>query len=408
MRRLPKVAVTALLLVSSSMSYGQGTAKKVESATGSVTGTVTCADTNAPARFAVVTLERVPGQKDEASDKAKRSRFEDGAGMNATATTDLEGHFVLEKVPVGRYFVVGILSGYMSPLSRFDHDDLQKMSEETQKELLKSVPTVSVEAGLVAQASIRLDHASELSGTVLYDDGSPAIHLKVRLLRKKKSGEIGSMDGILISGFGSEIDTDDRGRFRLIGVPPGEYSISASMHLEKIEFGGLVGSGGLSVNSSSDGGGEVTIYSGSKLRAKDAKVIKVGEGEQLGGLDITIPLAGLHTVRGMVTAKRDGHALNKGRVQLLYADDRKEAQYAELDREGNFVLPYVPEDKYILRATGGEDMELIQKHEFNSNFTEEKTLRKYGEVEIPLTVQAEMSAVELAVPDVAPKVVAQQ
>ena len=328
--------------------------------------------------------------------------------MNATATTDLEGRFVLEKVPAGRYFVVGILSGYMGPLSRFDHDDLKKMSEETQKELLKSVPTVSVEPGQVAQASIRLDHASELGGTVLYDDGSPAIHLKVRLVRKKKSGEIGSMDGIMIPGFGSEVETDDRGRFRLIGVPPGEYSISVSMRLEKVAFSGLIGEGGLSVNIWGDEGGEVKIYGGNKFRQKDAKITKVGEGEQLGSLDITIPLAGLHMVRGTVTAKRDGHSLNKGRVQLLYADDRKEAQYAELDREGNFALPYVPEDKYILRATGGEDTELIHKHEFNSNFTEVKTLRNYGEVEIPLTVQAEMSAVELAVPDVAPKVVAQQ
>lgn len=372
----------------------QGPARKVEPVTGTVTGTVTCADTNAPARFAVVTLERVPGEKAESTKKASEM-----PPMNATATTDLEGRFTLEKVPAGRYFVVGILSGYMGPLSRFDHDDLQKMSEETQKELLKSVPVVSVEADQVAQANIRLDHASELSGTVLYDDGSPAIHLKVRLLRKRKNGEIGSMDGILVPGFGSMVDTDDRGRFKLIGVAPGEYSISASMHLEKIELGGLIGSGGLSGNSSSDGGGEVTIYSGGKFRARDAKVTKVGEGEQLGGLDITIPLAGLHMVRGTVTAKRDGHALNKGRVQLLYADDRNEAQYAELDREGNFELPYVPEDKYILRAVGGEDTELIEKHQFNSNYTEEKTLKRYGEVELPLTVQADMSSVELAAPD---------
>jgi hypothetical protein len=359
----------------------------------------------------VVTLERVPGQKDEVSDKAKHRWSDDGSGMNVTATTDLDGRFVLEKVPVGRYFVVGILPGYMGPLSRFDHDDLQKMSEETQKELLKSVPTVSVEAGQVAQASIRLDHASELSGTVLYDDGSPAIHLSVQLLRKAKNGELAAVDGVLISGaglFGSEVRTDDRGRYALFGLPPGDYVVSVEMQPRKYELAGLLGGGGRSLGSSSDGGGEVMIFTGNKLRGKDAKVIKVGEGEQLGGLDITIPLAGLHVVRGTVTAKRDGHPLNKGRVQLLYADDRKEAQYAELDREGNFALPYVPEDKYILRAVGGEDTELIQKHEFNSNFTEEKTLRNYGEIEMPLTVQAEMSAVELAVPDVAPKVVAQQ
>lgn len=390
----------SILLAISTAAFGQGTTKKPESTTGTVSGSVTCADTNAPARFAVVTLERVPEEKAATAESPNRKWLDDESGMNSTTTTDLEGHFVIEKVPAGRYFVVGILSGYMGPLSRFDHDDLKTMSEETRKEMLRLVPTVSVEAGQTAQSVIRLEHASELGGVVSYDDGSPAIHLKVHLLRKTKGGEITSMDGIMIPGFGSEVDTDDRGHFRMIGVPAGEYSISASMHLEKIAFAGLI-SGGLSVNSSSDGGGEVTIYSGNKFRMKDAKITKVGEGEQLGGLDITIPLAGLHKVQGVVTAKRDGHPLNKGHVELLYADDGKQAQYAEVDGEGNFALPYVPEDKYIVLVTGGADTDLIHRHEFNSNFTEEKIVRNYGEAELSVTVQGDIDGLELTAPDIA-------
>jgi len=389
--------LSAALLIGLSMTaHGQGTARKGETAAGTVTGTVTCADTNAPARFAVVTLERVPQEN-----AGQIKKMPDGDMMNSTATTDLEGRFVIEKVPVGRYFVVGLLPGYMGPLSRFDREDLAKMSSETLKAMLKLVPTVSVEPNQVAQTSLRLDHASELSGTVLYDDGSPAIHLLIHLLHKDKNGEITSVDGLLISGaglFGAETMTDDRGRYAIIGVSPGEYVVSVSMKLDKIALGGVLG-GGLSINLLGSGSGEVRIYSGSKFRLKDAKLIEVGEGEQLGGLDITIPLAGLHQVRGVVTAKRDGHPLNKGQVALLYADDRNPVQYADVDREGYFEFPYVPEDRYILRASGGEDIELIQKHEFNSNFTEEKMLRSYGEVEIPLTVQADISTLELAAPD---------
>jgi len=387
----------AVVLTGLSMAAaGQG-GKKSEPLTGTVTGTVTCADTNAPARFAVVTLERVPEEK-----AGPIKKMPDGDLMNSTATTDLEGRFVVEKVPTGRYFVVGLLPGYMGPLSRFDREDLAKMTNETVKAMLKSVPTVNVEPNQVAQTNLRLDHASELSGTVLYDDGSPAIHLWIHLLHKDRDGSITAVDGVLISGaglFGAETTTDDRGRYSIIGVSPGDYVVSASMKLDKIALGGVLG-GGLSINVWGSGSGEVKIYSGSKFRLKDAKLIEVGEGEQLGGLDMTIPLAGLHQVRGVVTAKRDGHPLNKGRVALLYADDRKEVQYAELDRNGNFEFPYVPEDRYILRASGGEDTELIQKHEFNSNITEEKSLRSYGDVEMPLTVQADMSAVELAEPDV--------
>ena len=385
----------AVLLICPAGLLAQAHAKRTETATGAVTGTVTCADTNAPARFAVVTLQRVPGGR-----TAERAADPENANMNATATTDIDGRFLIEKVPVGRYFVVGILSGYMGALSRFDPDDLKKVDEATQKELLKAVPTVRVEANQVAETSIRLEHASELGGTVLYDDGSPAIHLRARLLRKGKDGRLKSMDGILIPGFGSEIETDDRGHYRLIGVPPGEYSISVSIQMQKTAIGGLLGSEGLSINVWGDRGGEVKVYSGSKFRLQDAKITKVGEGEQLGGIDITIPLAQLHSVRGSVTAKRDGHALNKGNVELLYADDRGEAQHAELDSDGNFELPYVPEDRYILRLRGAEDVELIPRHMFNSNFMDEKTLKTYGETELPLTVQGDMTSLVLLAPEV--------
>jgi hypothetical protein len=398
MRRLSVAIAAAFLTAALATAQAQTVAKKGEPAIGAVIGQVSCSDINAPARFAAVTLERVPDENEQA-DREKDHPQDGELGMNATATTDLEGRFAMDKVPVGKYFVVGILSGYMGPLSRFDHDDLKKISQETRKEMLRLIPTVTVEAGQTAQVAIKLDHASELSGTVLYDDGSPAIHLRVKLLRKTKTGEIASMDGIIIPGFGAEVETDDRGRYRLIGVPPGEYAFSVSMRMEKVAFAGLLGNGGLSINSWGSGGGEVSVYSGNVFRKKEAKVTKVGEGEQLGGLDIMIALTGLHKVQGTVTARRDGHPLNKGRVSLAYEDDGKEAQYADIDRDGNFELPYVPEDRYVLRLTGGEDTDMVQRHEFNSNFTEEKTIRKYGATEIPLLVQADLTSADIAAPE---------
>jgi hypothetical protein len=393
MRNL-RLASAALAMAISIPSIAQ-TAKKIDAATGSVTGIVSCADTNAPARFAVVTLERVPEGTAESPEKEHEM-----PPMNATATTDLDGRFVLEKVPVGRYFVIGLLSGYMGPLSRFDREELRQPSADALKQMLQTVPTVSVEMNQVAQVNLRLDHATELSGTVLYDDGSPAIHLPVHLFHKDKNGEITPVDGLLLSSsalFGSENNTDDRGRYSIIGVPPGEFVVSVSMQTTKMEVGGLIGRG-LSFGRSG-GGGQLHIYTGNKFRLKQAKLIKAGEGEQLGGIDITIPLATLHTVKGTVTAKRDGHALSGGTVSLVTADDQTQTQFAEIDQEGHFELPYVAEDRYTLRALGGQDVELIQRHQFNSNYTEAKVLKTYAEAEIPLTVQGDVSSIEIAVPD---------
>ncbi len=58
---------------------------------------------------------------------------------------------------------------------------------------------------------LRLEHASEISGTVLYDDGSPAVSLEVKLLHKDKDGKLadlkmGTANGWGLSGSTSEVD----------------------------------------------------------------------------------------------------------------------------------------------------------------------------------------------------------
>jgi hypothetical protein len=397
--------VVASVAIAATAAHGQAAARRVEAATGVVTGQVSCADTNAPARFAVVTLEPVPAEKSASGKKAP------SASGNATATTDLDGRFVLDKVGVGRYYVLGTLAGYLNPLARFDQEQLHMMTDEVRKELAKAVPIVDVEAGQAAAVTLRLERASEVNGTVLYDDGSPAVGLQIRLLRKNKDGRFATVNSELIEGlgmFGANARTDDHGHYRLIGAPPGEYAVRASLPAEEISVSGLLGGGGISINTRGEEGGELNVYSGDVFRERDAKTTKVGEGEQVTGVDITIPLSGLHTVRGSVTAKRDGHALNMGQVDLIYADDKEAARSAHVAEDGSFAFSYVPENKYILRVKGGSDTERIEHHEFNSNFSEDKVIRKYGEAEMALVVQGDVSGLELAAPDVAAEKIAQQ
>lgn len=73
----------------------QQAAKGTASVWGSVSGSVTCADTNAPARFAVVTLLPVPGEG--AAKKAEST-------SSAIATTDLDGRFAMARGAGGEVF----------------------------------------------------------------------------------------------------------------------------------------------------------------------------------------------------------------------------------------------------------------------------------------------------------------
>jgi hypothetical protein len=220
---------------------------------------------------------------------------------------------------------------------------------------------VDVEAGQSKEVTVRLERASQLSGTVFYDDGSPAVELQIQLLRKEKDGKLADVSSQSIDwpgSNGSHGTTDDRGRYRRIGMAAGEYAVRASLLMEKISVGGLL-SGGESVNFSSQDGEGLSVYSGDVLRKRDAKPAKVGEGDQMSGVDITLAIAGLHTVRGTVTATRDGDALNAGQLNLEYADGGEQARYVHVDQSGNFELVYVPEGKYILRVIAGVDSEQV-------------------------------------------------
>lgn len=401
--RAVKCVAALLLLLLTTSSHAQQPAKNTGANWGSVSGSVSCADTNAPARFAVVTLLPVPVEG-----AAKQTQ----QTSTAIATTDLDGRFAMGRVPAGKYFVLGRLAGYLNPLAAFGSDQLKQMSEETRKELMAAIPMVTVQADQPVSIDVRLQHAAMLAGTVLYDDGSPAVGLDMGLIRKRPDGVVEQMDGDLVNGVdefgGAHATTDDRGHYQFIGLPAGEYAVIAKLPAAEMSANAKLDGTGTTLSIVSHDGNAMAVYSGNVFRKRDAKFVKLGNGDTATGVDIGIPLSGLHVVRGVVTAKRDGHVLNKAHVALLYADDRTEMRAVQVQQDGSFEFGYVPEDRYILEVTAGQDVEQVQMHQFNSNYTDEKVVGRYGSAELPVVVQGDMSGIDVALPDVAAGGVVQQ
>ncbi|MFC5861938.1 carboxypeptidase-like regulatory domain-containing protein [Acidicapsa dinghuensis] len=400
---LRRVILLVVVLVLAGFGSLAQPAKTAGAGLGSVSGSVSCSDTNAPARFAVVTLLPVPGEG-----AAKQPQ----QTSSAIATTDLDGRFAMARVPAGKYFVVGRLAGYLNPLAAFGTDQLQKMSEDTRKELLAAIPVVTVQADQPVSIDVRLEHAAMVAGTVLYDDGSPAVGLDVGLIRKRADGTLEQIEGDLVNNVnpfeGAHTTTDDHGHYALIGLPAGEYAVVAMLPTTGISADAKLDGTGTTLSIVSHDGNAMAVYSGNVFRRRDAKFVKLGNGDVATGTDIGIPLGGLHVLRGVVTAKRDGHALNKAHVALLYADDRTQMRAVQVGQDGSFEFGYVPEDRYILQVTAGQDVEQVQMHQFNSNYTDEKVVGRYGSAELPVVVQGDMSGIDVALPDVAAAGMAQQ
>ena len=144
------------------------------------------------------------------------------------------------------------------------------------------------------------------------------------------------------------------------------------------------------------------IYLGDTVRERDARTVKLEEGQQMEGQDITIPVSKMHSISGALVDAGSGQALNAGHVALVYADDGKEVTSVAIDAETKtFSMPFVLEGAYKLttkdaREVRYEPLSDANNDPFHQN-TKEIVLRQYGPGEMPVVVQTEMSGVNLPV-----------
>ncbi|HEX3437110.1 MAG TPA: carboxypeptidase-like regulatory domain-containing protein, partial [Pseudacidobacterium sp.] len=353
--------------------------------TTTVSGHVYCGDTNAPARMATVMLEPVS----EASGTSHASGHESVSTYAPAVQTLLDGSFSMQHVAPGTYYVIASLPGYVSPLGALavSATDIEKPDDSLKEQIAKGVPRIKVQANLPASIDITLERGASVSGTVLYDDGSPAVGLEVHLLVRKKD----KWTPMQSSPFDMSIRTDDRGAYRINGLPALEFLTEVDLRLTKItyEFGG--GGTGMSFES----GYSLSIYSGSRWRQKDATPFSPKPGEDRTGEDIQIPISQLHNIRGTITAVRDGHVVNGGKVSLLYADDKTEALSTNLMRDDNgFAFIFVPEGDYILRVADASDVEYEDipnpPHSVPPTRTVTHSLRRYGSTDQPIHVDGDV------------------
>jgi hypothetical protein len=307
---------------------------------GIVTGHVYCGDTHQLARFASVIVQ--PLELTGSTGKDHVTAVE----MPTATHTDFDGKFTVSNLLPGSYLVLAWLPGYVGPFAQI------KTGEEPARVLqaLKTVlPRIEVKNHLVTTIDVTLVRGAVVSGSVAYDDGSPAVGFQMNLLNPfgaEKSGQTVQL-GISSSDFQGFDITDDTGQYRLSGVLPGSYVVAATQHGGSPRGCGIA-SGSCAIMMADP---NFRIHSGNSLRLKDSKAFSIVEGEQRNGVDLVIPLRHLHQVAGVVVAESDGHVLKRGFVELLYADDHSVAQKTHLNNDdGTFVLGFVQDGEYLLHV----------------------------------------------------------
>jgi len=337
---------------------------------GSVTGLVVYAGNQLPARFAEIRLVPKPADLAFVSLVPIKPLTSAGPPQRKAAlprfvvgSSGMDGRFRLDGVPSGDYFVAALKPGYMTPGATTQMD----ASESELKDVVASLAVVHVAAGGVATANLTLRRGATISGRMEYADGSPAIGVRVGAeplegitfrtdLNNLRRMTLSPLQNALQSLSHPQapqpnVLTDDEGRFRIFGLPPGKYIVSTMIVLDH-----SLGQVTMDDGNSAHVGREhmfpemIVVYGPGAFRRKDAKVFEIRGDEQITDADLTIDPNGLHTLRGKVLAAEDHHAPTA--LIRLKEDGAKDAvRLVENEDDGSFQVNYLPSGKYTLEIT---------------------------------------------------------
>ena len=246
-----------------------------------------------------------------------------------STTTDSQGRFSFAGVEPGSYYLSADKSGYVAGSlgQRFPYD-LQQSLEV--KESSESV-------------TLRLWRHAIAAGILLDSAGEPQVDSVVTALRRTLNASQVLMVPVRTAS------TDDQGRFRLNGLPPGQYVIGAlSASLRPAERIRVEGAEPILQFDS----GNPTIFYPGVWTIEDATAIDLRHGDEREGLVLREPeiRRAVH-VSGAVSGKEQVSGID---VQMLPVGSdgqpgRLPLSVARTNDAGVFSFDHVPQGQYLLR-----------------------------------------------------------
>lgn len=286
--------------------------------TGVIRGRVVRADTGEP-------LRRVHVRVDEWSNAA--------LGGPAATMTDAEGRYELTQLPAGRYQLKARRGGYV------------EVAYGQRRPFERGRPLELGERTVLQNIDFALPPGAVVTGRVVDETGEAVAQVSVSLARRRY------VDGArrLVPESGGS--TDDRGEFRIFGVPPGDYVIVA--RFDSIDLG------------SRDRMRYVpTYYPGTPI-ASEAQRVTVGLGQEVPGITMALARAATATVRGVV---RSSGQASSGPFTFVVAREISGAQAhvpmstAVTAGDGSFAIAGLLPGAYVLEAqsTSGSEFAAME------------------------------------------------
>ena len=282
--------------------------------TGALNGVVTSDEEGKqPVRRAVITIR---GERD----------------FEVITTTDQDGRFQQTGLPADRYTIIASRPSYLS---------ITYGAKQTGR---SGVPLL-LAAGETRTISLVMPRGAVITGTVLGTDGLPAAGVTVTAMRPV----IANGDRVLIgSAVAPAGQADDRGRYRIWGLPPDKYVIVARPAASMAR--------GMAIGAEAGSERNVTyapIYFPGTADLGAAQWLQVASGQELSGIDLPMQLLPSATISG-VLATEDDSPLPAGVRLLVLRATTGLAPYdagesVPVGSNGRFEAPSLPPGRYVVR-----------------------------------------------------------
>ena len=195
--------------------------------------------------------------------------FARAQGAPLTATTDAEGRFRVSGLESGLYVANATLPGFTMP---------EMPTSESEMNYYRTGDSVN----------LTLVKGGVITGTVRDANGEPVVAVSVRAVRVRDA--MGRAQGARFASFLPERMTDDRGIYRIYGLQPGTYMVSAG------------GSSRMTLTNAYEGDAQTFFPSSTRDTAAE---VTVRSGEETASIDIRYRGERGHTISGKVSGFMD-------------------------------------------------------------------------------------------------------
>lgn len=246
--------------------------------------------------------------------------------VRQTVTTGAAGTFEFKDLPAGTYSLRAAAEGFV-PVEWGQFPD-----RESGRTITLTGDQIFREANLI------LPRGAVVAGTVVDETGEAVDGVPVYVLRSEYAAGFERVSPVASSRRAS----DDRGRFRVFGLPAGEYYVLAAP-------GSLTA--GVAGDDDELAGYVPTFYPGTAGLTGAAR-IRIAPGQEISQLVIQLVASRMWRIAGTVVSPENDSAAGVELLLMPYGGDRLVAisSHAVTKGDGRFTFATVPPGQYLLQA----------------------------------------------------------